>query len=226
MPCHKVFRLRRNDNFKILYAFDSFLIPPDSLQAEFSLPLLPNKSGEGWILSKKHLSICLGKKETDGNEIKVFSFLELRPKKALSLQKPLLPVHTVPKEWSWLEASCILDQLSPWASLMLHADHKHIPHLSSALRDASRLWSLEAHVFQGTTYGYTRSCLCKLAFRTESQPQLESKLWTCVFPLKPMPLAQLGLFQQCPLTNSHRGPAPTVHGRPCWNNCLHLTLIN
>lgn len=59
VPCHKVFRLRRNYNFKILYAFASFLLPPDSLQAEIFLPLLPDKCGEGWILGKNLLSIYL-----------------------------------------------------------------------------------------------------------------------------------------------------------------------
>lgn len=31
MPCHEVFRLRSNYNFKIIYAFASFLIPSDFL---------------------------------------------------------------------------------------------------------------------------------------------------------------------------------------------------
>lgn len=58
------------------------------------------KVGKDGFWAKNTCPFAWVTKETDGNEIKVFSFLELRPKKALSLQKPLLPVHTVPKEWS------------------------------------------------------------------------------------------------------------------------------
>jgi len=61
MPCHKIFRLRRYCNSKILYAFASFLIPSDSLQAEFFLPFCPNKSVEGLVLGEKLLTIYLAK---------------------------------------------------------------------------------------------------------------------------------------------------------------------
>lgn len=127
---------------------------------------------------KKHFSVDLVKKETYDNEIRYFLSLNWDQKRIWAYKK--IPVHTVPKEYLSLQVHCNLDQLSSWVSLTLHADHQHIPWLSSTWRGASRLWSLEPHMPQRAICVYARSCLCELAFYTESKSKLESRLWTWV----------------------------------------------
>lgn len=77
MPCHKVFRLRRNYNFKILHPFASFLPHSDSLQAEIFFLSFQLKAGKHVFWGEKCSSIYLVKKETHGNGKKGFSIFEL-----------------------------------------------------------------------------------------------------------------------------------------------------